>query len=65
MAITKWSHRPPDKRIRNSQPTNLLQATACYFHHISIIGTIRNILGRGGGGVRARRFESHKKHTHN
>ena len=50
MATTKWSHRPPDKRIRNSQPTNLLQATACYFHHILIIGTIRNILGRGGGG---------------
>ena len=52
-----------DKRIRNSQPTNLLRATACYFHHILIIGTIRNILDRGG--VRARRFESHKKHTHN
>ena len=50
MATTKWSHRPPDKRIRNSQPTNLLQATACYFHHILIIGTIRNILDRGGGG---------------
>ena len=49
MATTKWSHRPPDKRIRNSQPTNLLQATACYFHQILIIGTIRNILGRGGG----------------
>ena len=50
MATTKWSHRPPDKRIRNSQPTNLLQATACYFHHILIIGTIRDILGRGEGG---------------
>ena len=50
MATTKWCHRPPDKRIRNSQPTNLLRATACYFHHILIIGTIRNIVGRGGGG---------------
>ena len=37
-----------DKRIRNSQPTNLLRATACYFHHILIIGTIRNIVGGGG-----------------
>ena len=50
MATTKWSHRPPDKRIRNSQPTNLLRATACYFHHILIIGTIRNIVGGGRGG---------------
>ena len=47
MATTKWSHRPPDKRIRNSQTTNLLRATACYFHHILIIGTIRNIVGGG------------------
>ena len=50
MATTKWCHRPPDKRIRNSQPTNLLRATACYFHHILIIGTIRDIVGGEGGG---------------
>ena len=50
MAATKSSHRPLDKHIRNSQPTNLLRATACYFHHILIIGTIRNIVGGGGGG---------------
>ena len=37
-----------DKRIRNSQPTNLLRATASYLHHILIIGTIRNIVGGGG-----------------
>ena len=49
MAAAKSSHRPPDKRIRNSQPTNVLRATACYFHHILIIGTIRNIVGGGGG----------------
>ena len=49
-AKTKSSHRPPDKRIRNSVPTNLHQATACYFHHILIIGAIRNIVGGGGGG---------------
>ena len=53
MATTKSSHRPPDKRIRNSQPTNLLRATAYYFHHKFAIGAIRNIVGvgRGGGGV--------------
>ena len=50
MATTKSSHRPPDKRIRNSQLTNLLRATACYFHHIFAIGAIRNIVGVGGGG---------------
>ena len=51
MATTKWSHRPPDKRIRISQPTNLLRATTCYFHHILIIGTIyRNTVGGVGGG---------------
>ena len=49
MAATKSSHRPPEKRIRNSQPTNLLRATACYFHHILIIGAIRNIVGGGVG----------------
>ena len=37
-------------RIRNSQPTNLLRANACYFHHILIIGAIRKIVGGGGGG---------------
>ena len=51
MATTKSSHRPPDKRIRNSQPTNLLRATACCFRHKLIIGAIRNIVaGEGGGG---------------
>ena len=50
MATTKSSHRPPDKRIRNSQPTNLLRATACYFYHIFIIGAIRIIVGGGEGG---------------
>ena len=48
MAATTSSHRQPEKRIRNSQPTNLLRATACYFHHILIIGAIRNIVGGGG-----------------
>ena len=47
METTKSSQRPPDKRIRNSQPTNLMRATACYFHHILIIGAIRNIVGVG------------------
>ena len=52
MSRTKSSHRPPDKRIRNSQPTNLLRSTACYFHHILIIGAIRNIVaGERGSGV--------------
>ena len=53
MATTKSSpHRPPDKRIRNSQPINLLRATACYFRHILIIGAIRNIVaGEGGWGL--------------
>ena len=50
MATTKSSHRPPDKRVRNSQPTNLLRATACYFRHILIIWAIRNIVAVGGGG---------------
>ena len=49
MAKTISSHRPPDKRIRNSQPTNLHRATTCYFHHTLIIGAIRNIVGRGLG----------------
>ena len=57
MAATKSSHRPPEKRIRNSQPTNLLRASVCYFHHILIIGAIRNIVG---GGVGGRQFEPHK-----
>ena len=48
MAATKSSHPPPDERIQNSQPTNLLRATACYFHHILIIGAIRNIVGGVG-----------------
>ena len=48
MATTKSSHRPPEKRIRNSQPTNLLRATACYFHDILIIGAIRSIVGGWG-----------------
>ena len=51
MATTKSSHRPPDKRIRNGQTTNLLRATACYLHHIFAIVAIRNIVGVGGGGV--------------
>ena len=50
MTTTKSSHGPPDKRIRNSQPTNSLRATACYFRQILIIGAIRNIVG--GMGVR-------------
>ena len=49
MAKTISSHRPPDKRTRNSQPTKLHRATACYFHHTLIIGAIRNIVGRGVG----------------
>ena len=48
MTTTKSSHRPPDKRLGNSQTTNLLRATARYFHHILIIGAIRKIV-RGGG----------------
>ena len=43
MAATKSSHRPPDKRIRNSQPTNYLRIivhfqdllqnmTICYYN---------------------------------
>ena len=43
MATTKSSHRPPDKRIRNSQPTNYLRIivhfqdllqnmTICYYN---------------------------------
>ena len=35
--------------FRNSKPTNLLRSTACYFHHILIIGAIRNILAGGRG----------------
>ena len=50
MATTKSSHLPPDKRIRNSQPTNLLRATAYYVHHILIVGAIRNIVGVEGAG---------------
>ena len=62
MAATKSPHRPPDKRIRNSQPTNLLRATACYFHHILIIGAIRNIVGGGGGvGDSSNRINSTRK----
>jgi len=57
MATTKSSHQPPDKRIQNSQPTNLLRATACYFHHILIIGAIRNIVGVGVSGTQ---FEPRK-----
>ena len=49
MATTKSSHRPPDKRIRNGQTTNLLRATACYLHHIFAIVAITNIVGVGGG----------------
>ena len=50
MTTTKSSHRPPDKRFGNSQTTNLLRATAFYFHRILIIGAIRKIVrGRGGG----------------
>ena len=48
MTTTKSSHRLPDKRLGNSQTTNLLRATARYFHHILIIGAIRKIV-RGGG----------------
>ena len=61
MGATKSSHRPPDKRIRNSQPTNLLRETACYFHHILIIGTIRNIVRGGGGGDSSNRINSTRK----
>ena len=49
MAKTISSPRPPDKRIRNSQTTNIHRATAYYFHHILIIGAIRNIVGMGVG----------------
>ena len=49
MTTTKSSHWPPDKRILNSQPTNLLRASACYFGYNLIIGAIRNIVGEGGG----------------
>ena len=64
MATTKSSHRPPDKRIRNSQPTNLLRATAYYFHHKFAIGAIRNIVGVGRGGVGGeRQFEAYKYRT--
>ena len=62
MATTKSSHRPPDKLIRNSQPTNLLRATACYFRHILIIGTIKNIVG-GGGGMGVRDSSNHINST--
>ena len=51
METTKSSQRPPDKRIRNSQPTNLLRATAGYFHYILIIGAIKNIVGVGVSGT--------------
>ena len=62
MAATKSSHRPPDKRIRNSQPTNLLRATACYFHRILIIGTIRNIVaGERGVGDSSNRINRTRK----
>ena len=40
--------RLPEKRIRNSQPTNLLRATTCYFDHILIIEAIRNFVGGVG-----------------
>ena len=53
MAKTISYLRPPDKRIRNSQTTNIHRATAYYFNHILIIGAIRNIVGRGAGmGIR-------------
>ena len=61
MAATKSPHRPPDKRIRNSQPTNLLRETACYFHHILITGAIRNIVGEGGVGDSSNRINSTRK----
>ena len=62
MAAAKSSHRPPDKRIRNSQPTNLLRATACYFHRILIIGTIRNIVaGERGVGDSSNRINRTRK----
>ena len=62
MTTTKSSHRPPDKRLGNSQTTNLLRATARYFHHILIIGAIRKIV-RGGGGVRVRDGSNHLNST--
>ena len=62
MTTTKSSHRPPDKRLGNSQTTNLLRATARYFHHILIIGAIRKIV-RGGGGVRVRDGSNHLNTT--
>ena len=60
MATTKSSHRPPEKRI-TKQSTNQLTASN-YFHHMLIIGAIRNIVcvcvsvceGGGGGGVGGR-----------
>ena len=62
MTTTKSSHRPPDKRLGNSQTTNLLRATARYFHHILILGAIRKIV-RGGGGVRVRDGSNHLNST--
>ena len=62
MTTTKSSHRPPDKRLGNGQRTNLLRATARYFHHILIIGAIRKIV-RGGGGVRVRDGSNHRNST--
>ena len=63
MTTTKSSHRPPDKRLGNSQTTNLLRATARYFHHILIIGAIRKIVRGGGGGVRVRDGSNHLNST--
>ena len=60
MTTTKSSHRPPDKRLGNSQTTNLLRATARYFHHILIIGAIRKIVR---GGVRVRDGSNHLNST--
>ena len=61
MTTTKSSHRPPDKRLGNSQTTNLLRATARYFHHILILGAIRKIVR--GGGVRVRDGSNHLNST--
>ena len=63
MTTTKSSHRPPDKRLGNSQTTNLLRATARYFHHILIIGAIRKIVRGGGGGGRVRDGSNHLNST--
>ena len=60
MTTTKSSHRPPDKRLGNGQTTNLLRATARYFHHILIIGAIRKIVR---GGVRVRDGSNHLNST--